>query len=132
MVTRHLLASILIMTAAVMAGCSLQPRRDSITGPSAACSGPPGAISFLGWTTAGLPPGSVTFTWDEAPGVVTTYNIELGTTRGATNVGTVIVGGSARSHTIGGLTARDYFARVRARNDCGTSAPSNEANPRVR
>jgi hypothetical protein len=26
----------------------------------------------------------------------------------------------------------DYFARVRAKNDCGVSALSNEANPRVR
>jgi hypothetical protein len=127
---RQLFALTLILTTALMAGCSLQRR--GITEPTAVCSGAPGPVGFLGWTTANLPPGSVTLTWDQASGVVTTYVIELSTTRGTTSVGTVIVGGSARAHTIDGLAAGDYFARVRARNACGTSAPSNEANPRVR
>jgi len=96
------------------------------------CSGPPGAIAFLGWTTATVPQGSVMLTWDAAPGVVTAYIVELGTTRGASNLGVVEVSGSARSHTFHRLAPGDYFARVRAKNDCGVSALSNEANPRVR
>lgn len=96
------------------------------------CAGPPGPIAFLGWTTATVPPGSVMFMWDAAPGVVTAYVVELGTTRGASNLGVVEVSGTARSHTFNRLAPGDYFARVRAKNDCGVSALSNEANPRVR
>ena len=115
----------------VMAGCSLKPRND-VTGPTAACSGPPSPVGFLGWTTATVPAGSVTLFWDAATGVVASHVVELGTTRGATNVGTAVVSGTASSHTFERLAAGDYFARVRARNDCGVSAPSYEANPRVR
>lgn len=133
MVTRQLVASTLIVTTAVMAGCSWQ-QHGGIIGPTAeaVCSGPPGPIGFLGWTTATVPPGSVTLTWDAAAGVVTAYIVELGTTRGAANLGTVEVSGTAKSHTYDRLSAGDYFARVRAKNDCGVSALSNEANPRVR
>lgn len=106
--------------------------RSRIPPTCAVCSGPPAAIAFLGWTTATVPPGSVTLTWDAAPGVVTSYIVELGTTRGAANLGVVEVSGTARSHTFDRLAAGDYFARVRAKNDCGVSPASNEANPRVR
>ncbi len=96
------------------------------------CAGPPGPIAFLGWQTATVPQGSVMFFWDAAPGVVTAYIVELGTTRGASNLGVVEIGGTARSHTFHRLAPGDYFARVRAKNDCGVSGLSNEANPRVR
>jgi hypothetical protein len=128
---RVLLNVVIFFLPALIAGCSLQRHRD-ITAPTAVCAGPPGPIAFVGWTTANLPPGSVTLTWDAAPGVVAAYVVELGTTRGAANVGTVVASGDARSHTYDRLAAGDYFGRVRARNECGTSAPSNEANPRVR
>ena len=96
------------------------------------CSGPPGAIAFLGWTTATVPQGSVMFFWDAPPGVVTAYLVELGTTRGASNLAAVEVSDTTRSHTFNRLAPGDYFARVRVKNDCGVSGPSNEANPRVR
>jgi hypothetical protein len=135
MVTRQAFLLTLMLVTAVMAatGCTFQPL-NALTGPSGprACSEPPAAIDFLGWTTATVPPGSVTLTWDAAPGVVTRYVVELGTTRGAANLGVVEVSGTARSHTFHGLAAGDYFARVRAKNECGVSAPSNDANPRVR
>lgn len=132
MVTRPLFLLKLILVVALMTttGCTLQPL-NAITGPSA-CSGPPSPIAFLGWQTATVPEGSVMFTWDAAPGVVTVYIVELGTTRGASNLGVVEVSGTARSHTFHRLAPGDYFARVRAKNDCGVSALSNEANPRVR
>ena len=130
--TRPLVVSTLIATAAVMVGCVPYYAGTPSAPSPVACSAPPGAISFLGWTTATVPPGSVMLTWDAAPGVVTTYLVELGTTRGAANLGTVEVSGSATSHTFDRLAAGDYFARVRAKNECGTSAASNEANPRVR
>ena len=132
MVMRQLCLLTLILVAASIAatGCTLQPL-NVITGPSA-CSGPPGAIAFLGWTTAGVPQGSVMFMWDPAPGGVTRYVVEFGTTRGASNLAVVEASGAARSHTFHGLAPGDYFARVRAKNDCGVSTLSNEANPRVR
>ena len=137
MVTRQHFLLTLILTTAVMAttGCSLQQLSPftgpSTTGPST-CSGPPGAMPFVGWTTATVPQGSVMFMWDAAPGVVTAYIVELGTTRGASNLGVVEISGTARSHTFHRLAPGDYFARVLAKNDCGVSALSNEANPRVR
>lgn len=94
------------------------------------CTGPPGIAGFVGWAALGS--GDLTVTWEPASGVVTAYLVELGTTRNASNVGVVEVDGSARSHTFRRLAPGDYFARVRAKNDCGVSAPSNEAQPRVR
>jgi hypothetical protein len=127
----------LILVTVLMAatGCTWEPL-NAITGPSAAgataCSGPPAAITFVGWTTATVPPGSVVITWDAVPGGVTSYIVELGTTRGAANLGVVEVSGAAISYTFNGLAPGDYFARARAKNACGLSAVSNEANPRVR
>jgi hypothetical protein len=95
------------------------------------CSGVPGVTAFLGWATFDVPAGAVRMTWEPVRGV-TSYVLEFGTTRGASNVAVVDVSGAATSHTFFRLAAGDYFARVRARNDCGVGAASNEANPRVR
>jgi hypothetical protein len=132
MVTRQPFVLTLVLVTVLMAatGCTWQPV-NAVTGPTA-CSGPPAAIAFLGWTTATVPPGSVVITWDAVPGGVTSYIVELGTTRGAANIGVVEVSGAAISYTFNGLAPGDYFARARAKNACGLSAVSNEANPRVR
>jgi Putative binding domain, N-terminal/Fibronectin type III domain/Viral BACON domain len=93
----------------------------------------PGTPGFLGWTTAGLAAGSVTLTWGAATGTVTSYVIEVGTTVGGTEVAVIDTGNTATSYTLTGLTTGSnlYRVRVRARNSCGVSAPSNEANPSV-
>ena len=106
--------------------------RSQIPPDCTACAGPPAATGFLGWSTFDVPPGSVKLSWEPAAGVVTAHIVELGTTRGASNIAVVEVSGSARSHSFDRLTPGDYFGRVRAKNDCGVSPYSNEANPRVR
>jgi hypothetical protein len=64
--------------------------------------------------------------------MVTSYVVELGTSPGARNVDVLEVSGTATAHTFFGLAPGDYNARVRAKNACGVSRQSNEANPRVR
>ena len=110
-----------------------------ISGPSnevtiivgASCTAAPGVPGFLGWTTAGAP-GALQFFWGAASGVVSSYVVELGTTAGATNIGVADTGSAATSYAITGLASGDYYGRVRAKNPCGISGPSNEAVPRVR
>jgi hypothetical protein len=106
--------------------------RSQIPPDCTVCAGPPAATGFLGWSTFDVPIGSVKLSWEPAQGVVGTHVVELGTTRGASNVAVVEVSGAARSHTFSRLAAGDYFGRVRTKNDCGLSPYSNEANPRVR
>ena len=106
--------------------------RSQIPPDCSVCPGPPGAIGFVGWTTANVPSGSVRISWDAATGIVTSHVVELGTTRGAANLAVVEISGAARSHTFDRLAPGDYFIRVRAKNACGVGGTSSEANPRVR
>ena len=96
------------------------------------CARPPSVAGFVGWATFDVPVGSVRITWEPAAGLVTSYIVELGTTIGGTNLGVVEVSSTARSYTFSRLAPGDYHGRVRAKNQCGVSGPSNEANPRVR
>ena len=81
------------------------------------CAGPPGAIAFLGWTTATVPQGSVMFSWEAAPRVVTSYVVELGTSRGASNLGVVEVSGAARCYP--------FFFSNSCMNETSASTPSS-------
>jgi hypothetical protein len=96
------------------------------------CS-PPATPGFLGWSSAGSPAGSVQLSWGPATGIVTSYVIEVGTTIGGTDVAVIDTGNSATSFTLTGLrTSVDFYhVRVRTKNSCGVSGPSNEANPRI-
>jgi Putative binding domain, N-terminal/Fibronectin type III domain/Viral BACON domain len=93
----------------------------------------PGTPGFLGWTTAGMATGSVQLSWGPATGTVTSYVIEVGTTVGGTDVAVIDTGSNTSSYTLTGLTTsvNFYHVRVRARNSCGASGPSNEANPSI-
>ena len=93
------------------------------------CTGAPGApSSFHTILNSG---GTVQFAWT-APSFAassngpTTYVLEAGSAPGFSNLAVRDLGGPATTVTIGGIVSGIYYVRVRARNDCGTSAASNE------
>lgn len=98
------------------------------------CVAAPGQPGFLGWTTAGFPSGSVQLFWEPGSGTIASYIVEVGTTIGGTDVAVIDTHSDATSYVLSGLQPSvDYYhARVRAKNLCGVSPPSNEANPRIR
>jgi hypothetical protein len=72
-------------------------------------------------------PSSARFWWirpDPAGGEATSYDLEIGSSAGASNIAVL---SSTETATAGsGLAPGTYFARVRARNLSGTSRASNE------
>lgn len=98
------------------------------------CTVPPGSPGFLGWSTVSLPSGSVQLIWEPAAGEVASYVVEVGTTIGGSDVSVIDTGSRATSYTLSGLkvSVDFYHARVRAKNSCGVSGSSNEANPAIR
>jgi len=84
----------------------------------------PAGDFFLGWATS---TGAVDFTWSgTVTGGVTSYVLELGRTVGGTDVGVRDVGNVTLYYWTGLQKGVSYHARVRAKNTCGTSGPSNE------
>lgn len=81
---------------------------------------PPSALSVssLSWRER-----SVTLAWSASAGA-TAYIVEVGSAPGAADVQTTNASGPGA--TISGLRLGRTFARVKARNDAGTSAASNE------
>jgi fibronectin type III domain protein len=69
----------------------------------------------------------VTLNWTKpsGPDPVTTFVIEAGNAPGTNNVGTFVAPGTAATFQRE-APAGTYYARVFARNACGTSVPSNE------
>jgi hypothetical protein len=107
---------------ATTAGGVSQPS-DVVTVTTAPCSAPPGApqLPWGLWT-----PPAVTLRWSPpSSGSVEDYVIEVGTASGRSDLGRLVVPGTRVAHTeqVSSLAA---FARVRARNACGESAPSVE------
>jgi hypothetical protein len=101
------------------AGTSAPSNEITITGGSGGCApGPPGTLSV---TVAGP---NVTFQWGAAAGGPTSYVLEAGTSPGSSNLVAFDVGLTTQF----AVTAPPgvYYVRVRARNACGSSAPSNE------
>jgi hypothetical protein len=88
------------------------------------CTGAPGAPT--GFILTGNSGGTVSFIWGASSGSPTTYIIEAGSTPGATNLANSDLGGTATAFTAFGVGRGTYYVRLRARNSCGTSGPSNE------
>ena len=90
------------------------------------CTGPPSAPSSL---TARTGARIVTLAWTLA-GTLTNVILDVGSSPGASNVATFVLPPDAR-----GITATappgTFYVRVRARNACGTSGPSNEVTVAV-
>ena len=73
---------------------------------------------------------NVTLAWSAPAGPVTTYVVEAGSMPGASNIASIETGNASTSLTAVAPPGT-YFIRVRARNACGTSGPSNEASATV-
>ena len=69
--------------------------------------------------------GTVVLAWTAATGSPDAYIVEAGTAPGLSNVAVADVG-SSTTLTATGVGNGTYYVRTRARNACGTSAPSGE------
>jgi hypothetical protein len=87
------------------------------------CTGLPGPPGPL---TSSVSGSSVQLSWGASTGQVSTYVFEIGSTAGATDLGTVELGSAATSYLASGVASGRYFVRVKARNPCGLSAASND------
>jgi hypothetical protein len=94
----------------------------TIAGPSGPCVTPgvPGNLAI-----ASNANGTVTFTWNSAPGSPTSYVLEAGSAPGQSNLASSDIGG-ATSFTMHSVPSSVYHVRVRGRNACGTGPASNE------
>jgi hypothetical protein len=91
------------------------------SGGCATAPGAPGALITV--FNAG---GTVIVSWAPSGGAPSTYVIEAGTGPGLANLLVSDLGGTATSLTATAVSRGTYYVRVRGRNACGTSAPSNE------
>jgi hypothetical protein len=112
-----------------LAGWIREPPQPAVPSLSTiTCAAPPGGPSDL---VVAMQHGSVvTLSWNAAPGAVAFYVVESGAAPGAS---------TAPSREATSTTLRvthippgTYYARVRARNACGVSPPSNEISVTVR
>jgi hypothetical protein len=69
--------------------------------------------------------GIVTLAWTAAVGA-STYVVEAGLSPGGTSVANNDLGSAATSLTASGVSPGGYYVRIRAKNACGISDPSNE------
>jgi hypothetical protein len=107
----------------------VRARLDTLTGPPSnevtvsvggSCT-PPAAPASL---TSSVSGAAVTLAWSPASGAAR-YVIEAGSSPGASDLANIDTGSSAASFSATAPPGT-YFVRVRARNACGTSAPSAE------
>ncbi len=118
------IAVVIVVAAVVLIGLwamrSGQPHDSGRMDCSAAPAAPTGVVAAKNGTI-------VTLNWTPPIGAetVSTYVIEAGNAPGTNNVGTFVAPGSAATFQRE-APAGTYYARVFARNACGTSAASNE------
>jgi hypothetical protein len=91
------------------------------------CTAPPPAPAALTNTVTGF---TVSLTWNASPGAAS-YVLEAGSTIGASNLAVLDTANVNPQFVAPGVGAGIYFVRIRARNTCGTSSPSNETIVRV-
>lgn len=100
-----------------------------VIGSAAGCSAPPAAPGGL---RSVVLDSNVTLVWNPAAGSPASYIIEAGSFPGEANVLVSDTGTTATMMTAANVGGGTYFVRVRARNACGASAPSNEVSVVVR
>lgn len=105
------------------AGLSAASNEIVVTVGGAPCT--PAAPSGL---TSSVSGSSVTFTWT-APGgtcTPTTYELDAGSSPGASNLAVVATGTTLTSFSANNVANGTYYVRVRAANGANLSSPSNE------
>jgi hypothetical protein len=101
--------------------CGVSPPSNEVV-VQLGCQGPPGTPTGLSAMVNG---SAVTLDWSAGPGQAPDrYILEVGLTPGATNF--VFDTGSTATALSTSAPAGTYYARIRARNSCGTSGVSNE------
>jgi len=98
-------------------------------GDSGTCSAPPSAPSGLRFSVRGM---TVTLAWDAAQLGPTSYIVEMSSGPGGHNLVVSDTGNAATALTTRGVAPGTYSFRLRARNACGSSAPSNSIEVVVR
>jgi len=93
-----------------------------VVGPSFCV--PPGSPSGL--TLASQSAGTVVLAWTPGSGNPTSYVVEAGSGAGLANVANVDLNSPTPGLTATNVGAGTYYVRVRSKNACGVSAPSNE------
>lgn len=96
-----------------------------LTVAGGACTTAPGAPTGLAATVSGT---SVSLSWRAAIAgcTPTGYVLEAGSASGLSNLANVNTGSPVTSFSASGIAPGTYFVRVRAGNDVGSSAASNE------
>lgn len=106
----------------VSVGCSKFESKSNPTGPSPIVSVPAG----LTLEAIDIRARSARMSWNPVSGA-TSYVLEVGTSGGSSDVGTITTGNPGTSFQVGELPpGRDIFVRVRAQQGGGTSEPSSE------
>lgn len=122
------------IAAAVAAGCSGSEGGGAPTGPSTSTSSggtaPPQGSCTMPAAPTGLKVDSVqgstvSFSWSAVNGA-TQYLVLIGTTSG--NSEDLFTNTSQTTYATGGIKVGHHYARVQAKNACGTSGSSNEVD----
>jgi predicted phage tail protein len=94
-----------------------------VVGSGPPCAGAPGPPSGL--TLVSVSGGTVVLAWNAAAGSPASYIVEAGSSPGQANLANSDLG-LTTSLTATGVGAGTYYVRIRAKNGCGLSGPSNE------
>lgn len=103
--------------------------RLTVSASSGPCYGAPGAPSNLARAVSG---STVTLAWNAGTGSPSSYVIEAGSSAGLSDLANFDTGGTSTTLRATGVGRGNYRVRVRARNACGISGPSNEVLASVR
>lgn len=108
-----------------LAGVQAPQEDEALTPAAARCETAPSSPEKL--TTVENNRGMVTLSWSPAEGVVASYILDVGTGPGLADLPSQEVRTVRRtSLTVSRAPPGRYYVRVRAKNPCGISAPSNE------
>jgi len=100
-----------------------------VTGATAPCSAAPPTPDGLSATVVG---STVTLAWNPTGSSPASYIVESGSSSGSTNLAKFDTESPATSLRVTGVGEGIYYVRVRAKNACGASSPSNEIAVTVR